>query len=236
MKILCVFTDSHKILFDDYFIKTIPTPDNVIVNKLSIKGDGTYSTKSWQEAVTSKIRFVISYMKAAKEGEYFIFSDVDIQFFNSFDIDNLRKEILNSGMDVLFQKESYKSTSTKINSGFYIARSCKKLICFFEQVLHTLENSKIRNDQTCINNILESSNVKWGYLPPEYYARSHGFPPPDFICCHHANNAGKIEVKIKQLKFIRNYVESSYLRKKLIFFKFKINRNKKLLMKKIKSR
>ena len=63
MDILCVLTDSHKILFDNYFIKTIPCPENVIVKTLDLEGDGVYKSKSWQKAVNTKTEFVVSYLK-----------------------------------------------------------------------------------------------------------------------------------------------------------------------------
>lgn len=234
MKILCVVTNSHKILFDEYFIKTIHCPENVIVKNLNLNGDGRYRSKDWQKAVNAKTEFVISYLNSVDDGTFFVFSDVDIQFFHSFDINILKHELIESKKDILFQRESFKPSNTNINSGFYIAKSSPNLLDFFNQVLRALDESNIKSDQTCINNLLPNAGIKWGYLTPKYYARSHGFPPPISICCHHANTAWKIDLKIRQLEFVRNYIESGFVRRKLIFLGFKVKKMKKSLIEKIK--
>jgi len=216
MKILCVLTDSHRIMFENYFIKTIPCPDNVIIKTLKLEGDGSYKSKSWQKAVQTKTEFVISYIKSVENNTLFVFCDVDIQFFPSFNINKLKNELIESKKDILFQKETSRKNDLLINSGFYVAKSSMRLLKFFEQVLEALEKSKIKSDQTCINILLESSSISWGFLPFNYYARTHGVPLPDLIYCHHANKAAKINDKINQFKLIRKYYESSCLGKGLI--------------------
>jgi len=216
MQILCVLTNSHKILFNNHFLKTIPCPENVIVKELNIEGDGSYKTKSWQKAVNTKTEFVISYIKSVENNTLFVFCDVDIQFFPSFNINILKNELIDSKKDILFQKETSRKNDLRINSGFYVAKSSMRLLVFFEKVLEALEKSKIKSDQICINDLLKNSSISWGFLPFNYYARTHSVPLPDLIYCHHANKAGKINDKINQFKLIRKYYESSCLGKGLI--------------------
>ena len=54
MNILCVLTESHKILFDNYFMKTIPCPENVIVKTLDLEGDGVYKSKIGKKLLVQK--------------------------------------------------------------------------------------------------------------------------------------------------------------------------------------
>jgi len=234
MNILCVLTDSHKILFENYFIKTIPCPENVIVKTLDYEGDGVYESINWQKAVNTKIEFVISYLKKVENGTIFIFSDVDVQFFPEFSVELLKFEFIKSKKDVLFQKETSKTDSQTVNTGFYIAKSSPKLLKFFNIVLQALNNSELKNDQEYINLLLKDSLVNWGYLPFKYYAWSHGFPPQNTIFCHHANNAAKIKKKINQMNFVRAYVEGGYLKKKIILVLSNLNIKFKILKKYLK--
>ena len=229
MDILCVLTDSHRILFDKYFIKTIPNPEKVIVKTIDVEGDGHYNSESWQKAVSKKIEFVLSYLIKVENGTIFIFSDVDVQFFPEFNVELVRNELIKSKKDILFQKETSNSDSMTVNTGFYVAKSSPGLLKFFNDVLEALKNSKIKNDQTCINMLIKDSLINWGYLPFNYYAWSHGFPPPNTIFCHHANHAGIINKKINQMILVRAYVEGGYLKKKFILLLSKLNMKLKIL-------
>jgi len=234
MNILCVLTDSHKVLFDNYFIKTIPCPDNVIVKTLDLEGGGVYKSKSWQKAVNTKTEFVISYLKKVENDTFFIFSDVDVQFFPEFNIELLKNELITSNKDILFQKEFSKKsifrkefskkTNLYINSGFYIAKSGERLLKFFEQVLECLKKSEVKSDQTCINNLLGDTDLNWGFLPFSYYAWSQGLPPPGMIYCHHANSAASVKSKISQFEFMLSYYDSNYIGKIFLIVKYSLRK------------
>jgi len=234
MDILCVLTDSHKILFDNYFIKTIPCPENVIVKTLDLEGKGVYKSKSWQKAVNTKTEFVLSYLKKVENDTFFIFSDVDIQFFPDFSLELLKNELIKSKKDILFQKEfSKKSIFRKdfsnknkgeVNAGFYIAKSSSRLLKFFLQVLEALNNSEIKSEQKCINLLLKDSSIRWGFLPFSYYAWSQGLPPPGMIYCHHANSAPTVKSKISQFEFIKNYYDSNYIGKTYLIAKYSLRK------------
>jgi len=224
MNILCVLTDSHKILFDNYFIKTIPCPENVIVKKLDLEGDGSYNSKSWQVALVKKIEFVLSYLNKVDNDTFYVFSDVDVQFFPNFSLDELKNELIKSKKDILFQKESSNKNSRTVNTGFYIAKSSSRLLKFFQQVLEALNNSEIKNDQKYINLLLKGSSISWGFLPFSYYAWSQGLPPPGMIYCHHANSAPSVKLKISKFEFIKNYYESNYIGKIYLIVKHSLRK------------
>ncbi len=234
MNILCVLTDSHKVLFDNYFIKTIPCPENVIVKSIDLEGDGDYKSKSWQKAVNTKTEFVLSYLKKVENDTFFIFSDVDVQFFPDFSVELLKHELIKSKKDILFQKEFSKKsifrkeyskkTNLYINSGFYVARSSERLLKFFEQVLKCLEKAEVKSDQTCINNLLGNADLDWGFLPFNYYAWSQGLPPPGMIYCHHANSATSVNTKISQFEFMLSYYDSNYIGKTYLIVKYSLRK------------
>lgn len=229
MKVLCVLTDSHRTLFDEYFIKTIPCPENVVVKSLPVEGDGSYGTKNWQLAVNAKTKFVVSYLKSAEHDKFFLFSDVDVQFFPSFNIDNLINELIESNKDILFQKET-SGNDNIVNSGFYIAKISPELTNFFELVLKNLESSNFKSDQRCINKLLKNSPISWGFLSSRYYARSHGFPPPATIFCHHANREPMVEGKIDQFELIKKYYESNLLSKIFAIFRIRLKNKISILL------
>lgn len=209
MKVLCVITPSHKELFDNFFIKTIPCPENIFLKTLEYKGTGNYKSNSWQNAVKAKIEFVISYIKSVDDSTFFVFSDVDVQFFRGFSLDKIRNELLISEKDILFQKENLWDDDYTVNSGFYIARTSEKILEFFESVYIELDRALQKTDQTFINKLLPGSNIEWGFLSDKYYARSHGFPPPLDIVCHHANYASNIQKKVYQMKLVRYYLNTN---------------------------
>jgi len=230
MEILCVLTDSHRFMFENYFINTIPCPDNVIVKTIKLEGDGYYKSKSWQVAIVKRIEFVLSYLKKVDNDTFYVFSDVDVQFFPNFSLDELKNELIKSKKDILFQKEFSKKSifrkenSKTVNAGFYIAKSSERLLKFFEQVLEALNNSEIKSDQKYINLLLKDSSISWGFLPFSYYAWSQGLPPPGMIYCHHANSAPSVKSKISKFEFMLSYYDSNYIGKIYLIVKYSLRK------------
>ena len=74
---------------------------------------------------------------------------------------------------------------------------------FFQQVQALMVASPGFNDQEAINKLLhDNSLVVWRYLPPDFYARSHGWPPREKILLYHANcTAGSNGVRQKLKQF-----------------------------------
>ena len=70
-----------------------------------------------------------------------------------------------------------------------------------------MEQDHTLNEQDAINRLLrEDGRLRWGYLPPSFYARTHGWPPPRDLAIYHANETvGRdgVNQKIAQFQELR---------------------------------
>lgn len=208
MDIYCLYTDSHEDLFENWFKKTLPNE----LNLKSVKKDqhcktAKYRESGWEQTTKEKIELAI---KACEDnfGDFFIFSDVDVQFFDNVK-DDLLKEI--DGYDIAFQKgkEAY-------CSGFFICKSNKKTLEFFKKSLE--EHHKYKGEQSTYNDVLKKiNNLKVKSLPKKYYTIGFDFDkipwksginlnfelPPN-IKIHHATCTIGNKNKKELLKKMRN--------------------------------
>jgi hypothetical protein len=207
MNVLVVVSPSHEFLYQEHFLKTLPQGVSVIEHRLDMNGNGAYLSKDWQTGVVSKLEVVLAYAKG-HAGEVFILSDIDIQFFPTFKIEDSLKDFKQAGVDVLFQREVLRTDSREVNTGFYIARSTPYVINLLQDAIAICSKSSSQNDQVAINQLLRVPDFgkKWGLLPKTYYARSHGFPPQKGIIIHHANRTLTTYSKAIQLRRVRKLI------------------------------
>ena len=82
MKLYTNFSPSHRCLYENYFLKSLPKGEfELIIEENPQKCEsGNWYQPGWEESCIMKSEFVL---KACKEsmGEIFVFSDVDVQFF-----------------------------------------------------------------------------------------------------------------------------------------------------------
>lgn len=214
MKLLVVTSESHRELYEKWFLRGLPSGADLEMRQLGTSGNGRYESEEWKTGVMTKLDFVRDFCRACP-GETFVLSDVDIQFFAGFKFGTLEKLLVDSGRDILFQKERSGHVCPEVNTGFYVARASPWVASLIEKALALAVASGERNDQTLVNTILadEEQSGKWGHLPPQYYARSHGFPPPCDIVLHHANMTTSMEEKLSQLRRIRTWVGGGWARR-----------------------
>ena len=95
MKIYTMLSQSHRILFDNYFYKSLvkyePNVELVIIEAEQLCSSGSFYDKGWKESMKIKID---AYVKACQDnmGSYFIWSDVDIEFYSPF-VDSCLEEL-----------------------------------------------------------------------------------------------------------------------------------------------
>lgn len=200
MKLLAVTTDSHRTLYQDFFLPSLPQDTELLTHEMDLGGDGAYKSGTWQQGVVQKLKFALDHIRKNRNS-IFILSDVDIQFFESFNTTDLLGLLEKSTCDILFQSETADGLSGEVNTGFYIARCTEYVESLMEKAVFACSSHEIANDQVAINDLLkpEDRASRWNVLPPTYYARSHGFPPPPDIVIHHANLTSTVEEKILQL-------------------------------------
>jgi hypothetical protein len=227
MKLYTVFTESHYDMFKDYFIKSFPfdTDIELIVKfKPQVCPSSEFQSEGWRDTMKYKVQCFIDAAYETKDGECFMFSDPDIQFFKPFS-----KDVLNQlgDYDAAFQNDY----GGGVNTGFFIMRSTSKTRAFLKTVMGNLE--KFPEEQVCFNYIISNFNnlekiaYKWKMLSKEYWTYgelalqratptntsgtwqgTEDFDIPKDIVIHHANWTTPFNNKIKLLNIVRQKYDS----------------------------
>lgn len=220
IKLYSIYTDENKCL-RGIFLQSIKDEWEIDINYFGKagEGEGNFGTPGWYAILSKKIEFLIAKIRG-NWGKIIIWSDIDIQFFNKCS-DLINREIIDK--DIVFLSEHW--PERKVNTGFIVMRCNPKTLSLFETVLQAKIESLPYADQSAINDILINNDIgiKWGILPKQFWAMSHGGLPPQDIVLHHATCTmpymrngrllGSIELKVEQLEEIRKYVTSHKLGK-----------------------
>jgi hypothetical protein len=213
MKLFCLLTPSHELLFHSYFRPTLSTGFDLQVVRSGGAGQGDFLSADWSQAMMEKGRATCQSLRENR-GEVIVWSDVDLQFFSLHAAD-LGTLLAESGRDILFQREW--RDRDEVNGGFFVCRCTDAVIALFAAVLEEMGGLTEPRNQPAINARLQRPQpaVAWGYLPLSFYAWTHGWPPPADLVLHHANGTiGKNGVarKIAQFEEVRAFVGKSPLR------------------------
>lgn len=200
MKVYTAFSESHKVFYDNYFLPTLPKDLTLIkVDLPQTCKSGVYFSKGWAEFCYKKTEL---FLKACEENknEYFVFSDVDIQFFNEELADTLIKEIEDYDLACQYDGRGLYC------SGFFVCKSNKKTINMF----NTINKKYIHDDQKSLNKYINLCNAK--FLSSRFYTvgqtinepwTNQTFLIPKDILVHHANWTVGIDNKIKLLEKVK---------------------------------
>ena len=234
MKVYIFYTESHKVLLDEWFLPSIYDEYNAeldITEFVQKCESARLGSDGWLETMYFKIETILKGIEENinKQNNVFIHSDIDIQFFGNFikDCDKLFKQ---SNCDILFQKGG-----RSICLGFFICRANEKTKKFFTDIKTYMKQNK-KNDEWNAKLLLNISHdfiqkhyfkkillknnydIKWNYLPYRKYingslvsisSKYEQFKrPPSTTIMHHATCTLGIENKIKQLRYVRNYFRS----------------------------
>jgi len=154
--------------------------DDLKGNNRAGGGLPTYLYKS------AKIRQALS---EVEEDEVFLFSDVDIQFFQP--VHSVVEECMATGVDMILQKEF---EDIGVNIGFMAIRNSSACRAFWEHVHSEISRTQAL-DQRVVNNSLYSGHatsefgLRWDRWPSSIWASSMAFsgPLPEPLLVHHAN-------------------------------------------------
>jgi len=134
----------------------------------------------------AKIREAFS---SVDDGEVFLFSDVDVQFF--LPLREVVEEVMVPGVDLVLQRE-FEDIGTNI--GFMALRNTPAHVAFWDSVLAEIKE-KQGLDQRVVNNLLYSGRaaqefgIGWDRFPCRVWCSSMAFsgPTPEGVVLHHAN-------------------------------------------------
>ena len=219
MKLYTVFTQSHRSLFEDYFLKTLPFDSRIELRALFKEQlcNAEFRSEGWRKTMYYKVNCFIQAAKETPEGECFIFSDPDIQFFRPF-YDDLISHM--EGYDAVFQNDY----GGGVNTGFFVMRSNKQTRSFLKTVEGNLEN--FPEEQVCFNFLIKnfenypSIAFKTKMLPSNYWTYGQNFKSwdgtesfeiPNDIIMHHSNWTKSFKEKVELLNVVRNKFDSKYV-------------------------
>lgn len=218
---VCHKTPSHEKLYTDYLRKYLPSELQIVTytSKQVAKNGrhkfypGSHTNDAmWSNAMLVKYG---AYRHAIKRywGRRIICGDVDIQFFRPVAVE---LEGLLEGYDILFQSRHGRDDGYPC-TGFAIMHCNQSVLWLYEEVLRMLRSGETNCDQPGTTVALHEERIKglkWGLLPRNYWCpvsyRQHGIDiaPPLDLRIHHATCALGVDQKLRQLKIIREQVES----------------------------
>ena len=206
MKLYTTFTPSHKVLYENYFLKTLPNEFELKVYKEPVQycPSGNFYSEGWSETCYKKVEI---FLRACKEnmGKPFFYCDVDVQFFS--DIKNILLEELGD-KDIACQNDI-----TTYSSGVFICRGNEKTLHMFETMLANFD----KEDQTTLNNHIHLCNHKFlsgrfftfGHIVPRpWYGPGDSFAAPKKMVVHHANWVVGVKKKMQIMDYVRSQYES----------------------------
>lgn len=215
MKLICVYSDSHQKLLDEWFLPSLRDEYEVELHKFENNGCGSYRSDDWSEAVQFKSETIIKTIKT-NWGECFVYSDVDIQFFS------LTRQILEKaieGKDIVCQLDNPAGT---LCTGFFVMRANQKMLEVWQR---TMEAVKLEGrDQLAFNRIVKSTNcLNFDTLPTSFFGagtftsnvwiEGNRIYVPQNPCMFHANYTHSVEDKLKVHSYVRAIVQSSNLKR-----------------------
>ena len=212
-RIYTFYTDTHKHMYDEYFMKSVP--DSFRVRTLHMPQEcesGNFHAEGWMKTMMRKVDYVVdSINEVIYDGtEWFVHADCDIQFFGDFH-DDIESEL--DGFDMVNMDDNM------LCAGFFACRANSKTLNLWKSVRDNL--SKYPNDQIAMNNILPTSGVRYNKLPRfKYFNYMHTIGHDsvwdgqadinisrsnlDSILVHHANYTIGVENKIKMMEHVRD--------------------------------
>lgn len=214
IKLLTFFSESHKDMYNDYFLKSfndhLSESFNLLPNTIEqYTKDGDYYNKGFNRAMKEKIKIIINNIDIGDETPM-VFADADIQFFGDFS--NEIKNIIGDN-DILFQDDIL-----MVCAGFMVFKQTEKVREFFVNVYNITH--KFEHDQVAINHLINTNqhNLKVKKLDRELFFTigsatnakqwngETNLTIPKNILVHHANWTVGNDNKIKLLNYIKDEV------------------------------
>lgn len=216
MKLYALYTPSHEILKDTFFLPSIKDDFEIILEFCEQTcPSAQFMSEGWTKTTMRKVDLII---RAIEEnwGEIFIFSDVDIQFFAP--IQDIILALM-KGKDIIMQRNNPDGV---LCTGFFACRANEKTLRLWQDVKKVMQKKKLNSDQISFNQCIKKKSKKnpyditWAYLPNSFFGGGTltgrewkpgiKLPIPHDIIMHHANWTKGIKNKIAQLVYVRNKV------------------------------
>jgi hypothetical protein len=205
MKIYTFYTPSHKEIYDKYFVESFNnhlSNDFILDTELGIQKtkNGDFSDPELGSSMDDKL-ILLKRAITENDGNWFIYADCDIQFFDNIknDINNYINLGMKENIDMFCQEDC-----NSICAGFLLIRSSKKMNDFIDLI--SKERHKFNNDQLAMNQY--ANYIRYSFLPRNMYYTVGNYNGgrvwnagdtvylPNKILLHHANFTIGVKNKI----------------------------------------
>lgn len=207
MKIYTILSPSHKFLFDNFFLQSLkryePHVNLVVIDQAQICQTGNYYDSGWKESMEQKIDVYLEAVNT-NDDKYFIWSDVDIEFYDKF-IDRCVEEL--GDHDIAFQE----GVGKEYCAGFFICKINSRTKAFFELLKN--KYNEYSCDQQAINHnigLVKAKFLSHKFLNISFQHRQwngQGVIINDPIIMFHANYTVGLQHKIMLLTKVGELVD-----------------------------
>ena len=163
MKIYTMTTKSHNFLFKEFFSSSLnkvePELELVATPYHQMCPSANYFEDGWHDMMEKKIDIYLEALES--DHKYFIWSDVDIEFYKPFVSECLEAV---QHHDIAFQRGMGPHGESEYCAGFFICKINKKTKKFFKNL--KLKYKNYGDDQFAINYNIKEINA--GFLPDKF--------------------------------------------------------------------
>jgi Nucleotide-diphospho-sugar transferase len=216
MKLFCVVTPSHQVLYERFFLPSLDTNAfELHAHFLEQAGAGDFLADDFKNCIRFKLDKITESIQENPDA-IVVWSDIDIQFFG------LRPSHILSYFDSEedFVGQRLSRSTEEVCGGFYAIRCSPKMDEFFNDVRELTRKETGGNEQDAMNLALKTSRIRlnWRLFGLEFYSRTQGVRIPFNAVLHHAtcvSSKDYINQKVLLLARLQNFNHWSSLRKQL---------------------
>jgi hypothetical protein len=212
MKLLTVYSPSHRVLFDGFFLPSVQRYGIGMELEALVcdqHGLGDYYTAGWNRAMQDKISAIVLAM-TGMDGRTILYSDVDVQWFGEI-VPGIEAAL--TGHDLAAMRDG-----DAVCAGFLAIRVSPTTRDLFCAVWAALQRSAgYVGDQQILNRLLAASPVRVATLPRpafwnlgKHWTRGEPIPGiPVGVLLQHANWVRGVEAKRTLMEHVRLSIEGA---------------------------
>lgn len=208
MKIITFFSETHRVLHDDFFaksVKKLSDKDLILESHLVEQTcpSGDWCSDGWLKCMSDKLRIILSELESL-DGSIVIYSDCDVIIIDSL-IEDIESEM--EGFDIKLQDDG-----SQFCAGFFAFRKNEKVRAMIESAYSLCDEI---DDQSAINRALPNFGLSYSTLDFSKYNNVRkqlggcwqdgmDFNPDKNTIMFHANFTVGVENKKKLLSLVLN--------------------------------